>query len=538
MSSSPAYNNVLLKSPVQAQPAAAPRRDSQDDELSANFHQAFTDARANAREQDERAESPADKSAQAGNRTSHNTAGKKPSEAADRKEQATSRDDFPQDKNNDYARGEQQTAAATEKNVAAKTDDQDADKTDTSVAPLSDTAILQPAVTPVVTIGSFTMPLTITPASLPDEVIDITAGTETLPLPGVLDGVVVAEATTLSQATDALIQVTDTANQASDNDVLKAGKVTPELFSGLAVSDVDADVQTRVDAALTVPATPVGNLENPVQQATVAAVAPLKPGSPQLAAPLTQVLSETEEPIAITGSTGFEKTPVKPAVVLDQAETVNIDKDGTPTQSPLMDSKTAFGKTLQNLVRSDASPGDERASAPMGQGTASTVNNVLHGLDSLARFSDTSAPATRSFVAQTAIPVPLGQPNWSQAVGEKVLWLAAQNVSAAEIHLNPENLGPMQVKVSVNQEQASVSFTSHHAVVREVLDQNLNRLRDLFNEQGMSLNVDVSDKSFSRHQDDAEPQKGQAGTHHLAAEEDPVVAVSSIVQQRLVDHYA
>jgi len=75
--------------------------------------------------------------------------------------------------------------------------------------------------------------------------------------------------------------------------------------------------------------------------------------------------------------------------------------------------------------------------------------------------------------------------------------------------------------------------------VREVLDQNLNRLRDMFSEQGLNLvNVDVSDKSFSRHQGDAKDQKSQGGTHDVTQDEEVPIAMSAIVQQRLVDHYA
>jgi flagellar hook-length control protein FliK len=97
----------------------------------------------------------------------------------------------------------------------------------------------------------------------------------------------------------------------------------------------------------------------------------------------------------------------------------------------------------------------------------------------------------------------------------------------------------LQVKVSVNQEQATINFTSHHAVVREVLDQNLGRLRDMFSEQGLNLaNVDVSDKSFSRQQSDSKDQKGQAGTNDGTHDDETPAAVSAIVQQRLVDHYA
>lgn len=167
------------------------------------------------------------------------------------------------------------------------------------------------------------------------------------------------------------------------------------------------------------------------------------------------------------------------------------------------------------------------------------ANSASAIVDNGLRASDAASPAARSFVVQTAVPVPVGQPQWSQAVGDKVLWLAAQNVSSAEINLHPKDLGPLQVKVSVNQEQTTVSFSSAHLVVREALDQSLNRLRDMFSEQGLNLvNVDVSDQSFNRQQGDAQAQKAQGGLQDARPDEETPIAMSSIMQQRLVDHYA
>lgn len=201
------------------------------------------------------------------------------------------------------------------------------------------------------------------------------------------------------------------------------------------------------------------------------------------------------------------------------------------------DTKLTFEKMLQSIGKADTSPTDPHSQSSLSNSpTAAPVNSPM---DSLLNSADTHTPATRSFVVQTAVPVTVGQPQWSQAVGEKVLWLAAQNVSSAEIHLHPQDLGPVQVNVSVNQDQANVTFTSHHPVVREALDQNLNRLRDMFSEQGLNLvNVDVSDKSFSRQQSDSKGGKGQGGGADSLVDEEDVVAVSPIVSQRLVDHYA
>ncbi len=160
-------------------------------------------------------------------------------------------------------------------------------------------------------------------------------------------------------------------------------------------------------------------------------------------------------------------------------------------------------------------------------------------IESLTRLTEAQSPAARAFVVQTGVPVTVGSPQWSQAVGDKVLWLAAQNVSAAEIRLDPPDLGPMQVKVSLHQDQASVTFTSPHPVVREALDQQLNRLREMFSEQGLNLvNVDVSDKSFAQ-QEREQQESGKHQANSDIPEEDLVpVAISQAISPRLVDHYA
>ncbi len=164
---------------------------------------------------------------------------------------------------------------------------------------------------------------------------------------------------------------------------------------------------------------------------------------------------------------------------------------------------------------------------------------VLGALESISRPLESQSPAARAFVVQTGVPVTVGSPQWSQAVGDKVLWLAAQNVSSAEIRLDPPELGPMQVKVSITQDQASVTFTSHNPVVRDALDQQLHRLREMFAEQGLNLvNVDVSDKSFAQQQRDQEESGKSRSQGDIEEDELMPVAMTSVASVRLVDHYA
>jgi len=213
--------------------------------------------------------------------------------------------------------------------------------------------------------------------------------------------------------------------------------------------------------------------------------------------------------------------------------------DSLLASNPL-NAKTAFSKLMDTSSLNTNATGTGEKLAQALDAVKATPAAASPAMDVLTRLSEAqSSPAARTFMVQTGVSVPVGQPQWSQAVGDKVLWLAAQNVSAAEIRLDPPDLGPMHVKVSVNQDQASVSFTSPHPIVRDALDQQLNRLREMFADQGLNLvNVDVSDKSFAQQ----EREKNEAGANAGAVIEDDDelqdIAVTSAINLRLVDHYA
>jgi flagellar hook-length control protein FliK len=200
----------------------------------------------------------------------------------------------------------------------------------------------------------------------------------------------------------------------------------------------------------------------------------------------------------------------------------------------LLNSKAAQNKLAETAMT--AATLDKNASAADATKPAAAITPAV---EALTRLAEAQSPAARAFVVQTGVPVPLGTPQWSQAVGDKVLWLAAQNVSSAEIRLDPPELGPMQVKVSVNQDQASVSFTSPHPAVREALDQQLGRLREMFSEQGLHLlNVDVSDRSFAQQErEQKESAQSTSGSEGVDDELTPA-AISQTISMRLVDHYA
>src|SRR5690625_7901923 len=78
-------------------------------------------------------------------------------------------------------------------------------------------------------------------------------------------------------------------------------------------------------------------------------------------------------------------------------------------------------------------------------------------------------PSERQFVIQSEVRVPVGQPQWGRAVGERIVWLANQNITSAELRLDPPELGPVQVRVVIQNEQVDVTLSSNQQAVRKAL---------------------------------------------------------------------
>lgn len=130
-----------------------------------------------------------------------------------------------------------------------------------------------------------------------------------------------------------------------------------------------------------------------------------------------------------------------------------------------------------------------------------------------------------------------GQPQWQTAVAERVAIMATQRITSAEIQLDPPELGQLQVRVTLNQEQASVSFASQHAVVREALDQTAQKLRDMFDAEGLNLvDVDVSDQSFQQQNEGGNGSSGQ-GDSGADQDEDAQAPVLVKISEGLVDQF-
>ncbi|MBX3664119.1 MAG: flagellar hook-length control protein FliK [Burkholderiales bacterium] len=114
--------------------------------------------------------------------------------------------------------------------------------------------------------------------------------------------------------------------------------------------------------------------------------------------------------------------------------------------------------------------------------------------------------------AVAALPrmeVPVSQPGWSEAFAQRVLLLTGKQQQSAELHLNPPELGPVSIVLSMDNDLANVFFSSPLVPVREAIENAMPTLREALGQAGIQLGeTGVSAENFRR---EAEA-RGQAGT--------------------------
>jgi flagellar hook-length control protein FliK len=88
--------------------------------------------------------------------------------------------------------------------------------------------------------------------------------------------------------------------------------------------------------------------------------------------------------------------------------------------------------------------------------------------------------------------VAVGAQDWDRQLGERVGVLVDQGLTNAQLKLSPAHLGPLEIRISVQSDQASVWFGTHSHATREALEAAVPKLRDMLGAQGFaSVGVSV-----------------------------------------------
>jgi flagellar hook-length control protein FliK len=115
-----------------------------------------------------------------------------------------------------------------------------------------------------------------------------------------------------------------------------------------------------------------------------------------------------------------------------------------------------------------------------------------------ASLAATPPPSPSANAPAPQIPVAVGAPDWDRQLGERVGVLVDQGLTNAQLKLSPAHLGPLEIRISVQNDQASVWFGTHSHATREALEAAAPRLRDMLGAQGFAhvgVSVDLQQQA-------------------------------------------
>ena len=157
----------------------------------------------------------------------------------------------------------------------------------------------------------------------------------------------------------------------------------------------------------------------------------------------------------------------------------------------------AQGKTGASVPSGKAEPGklaiDAQLAATAKAGSAVGDAIIKEAPADLSRLAAQLQPgALQQAAAAVAVPADkltgrVGTPAWDQQLGQKVVWMAAGGDQSATLTLNPPDLGPVQVVLTVTNDQADAAFMSAQPEVRQALEAAMPRLREMMSEAGIAF---------------------------------------------------
>ncbi|HSH71458.1 MAG TPA: flagellar hook-length control protein FliK [Methylophilaceae bacterium] len=162
----------------------------------------------------------------------------------------------------------------------------------------------------------------------------------------------------------------------------------------------------------------------------------------------------------------------------------------------------------------------------------------------VAQASATQVNAAQQLGSSNLINAYPGKTGWDQAISQKVMWMVGAGEQTASLTLNPPDMGPLQVVISVNNDKADTTFISDNPEVRKALEDGMANLRDKMNESGIQLGqANVSSGGQAQQQFEQAQQNRMAATQsnngtapqpEKTGNTNPVVRVSN----GLVDTFA
>ncbi|MEO6699687.1 MAG: flagellar hook-length control protein FliK [Paraperlucidibaca sp.] len=100
-----------------------------------------------------------------------------------------------------------------------------------------------------------------------------------------------------------------------------------------------------------------------------------------------------------------------------------------------------------------------------------------------------AAPTAMSASSQWTVPghALLDNTAWSSAMADRLTWLGQNGMTSASLHITPDDLGPIHVRIQMSETGAKVAFSADHHDTQGLLERMLPKLNAAFEAQGLRL---------------------------------------------------
>ena len=301
---------------------------------------------------------------------------------------------------------------------------------------------------------------------------------------------------------------TNTNNANNTNATNKSNGADSTTATASADKPEDASASTATATTTDTSTTAGAKTETTLKKEGKTATAKTASDETALTTPADATLAASAAVMALVANAGNKPSqPVMQADLKVAAETIEGARSGSNTSAVDIATKanvrdTITAATIDAAVAQAAKAGaDGFGTSTQAAGKESEREAVALLPTGLTRGGSNDLAQITPQMQQTAFEIApptgghpgdilaprVGNDNWNQALGQRMVWMAAGAEQTASLTLNPPDLGPMQVVLHVSNGQADASFFAAQPEVRQALEAALPKLREMLSDAGVTL---------------------------------------------------
>lgn len=170
--------------------------------------------------------------------------------------------------------------------------------------------------------------------------------------------------------------------------------------------------------------------------------------------------------------------------------------------APQIAQQTQQAQNLGGKLEADELKVGQKILANGSLQTAGTTNGIAAGANGLTGTTGTTP--------QALIKTPVNQPGFAKELGQTVNWAIGKNMSTVDIRVNPENFGPMNMRLVQKGQQVQLIIRTQDEASANLLTQALGGLKEVLAQNGLQLNqVQIQHGNTANAQTNGQPNNGQ-----------------------------